>query len=275
MAGRCHPMIGSPRQQASPTGESLQHMDTISLSSTALAVAAVFLLAGFVKGVVGLGLPTITMGLLGLAMAPAQAAALLVVPSLVTNIWQITARRGLAALARRIGTLLLGVCAGVALGAGWLAGASSAAATVGLGLALVAYAALGLSKVRMHVPPRHEWWAAPLAGVATGLVTAATGVFVIPAVPYLQALDLEKEELVQALGLAFLVATLALAAALGGSGALQGSAWLGSALALLPALAGMGLGQRLRARLDAARFKTVFLAGLLVLGGYLSLRVLL
>lgn len=249
-------------------------MDTISLSSTALTVATVFLLAGFVKGVVGLGLPTITMGLLGLAMAPAQAAALLVVPSLVTNLWQIAARRGLAALARRIAPLLLGVCAGVALGAGWLAGASSAAATAGLGLALVAYAALGQSKVRMHVPPRHEWWAAPLAGVATGLVTAATGVFVIPAVPYLQALDLEKEELVQALGLAFLVATVALAVALGGSGALQGSAWLGSALALLPALAGMGLGQRLRARLDAARFKMVFLAGLLVLGGYLSLRVL-
>lgn len=275
MAGRCRPMIGSLDDTTGTHGAARLHMDTTSIASAAIAAALVFLLAGFVKGVVGLGLPTITMGLLGLVMAPAQAAALLVVPSLVTNVWQIAARPGRLALARRIGTMLIGVCAGVAMGAGWLAGSASTVATAGLGLALVVYAALGLSKVRMHVPARHERWVGPLVGVATGLVTAATGVFVIPAVPYLQALDLEKEELVQALGLSFLVATVALAAALGSSGALHGSAWLGSALALLPALAGMGLGQRLRTRLDAARFKTVFLAGLLTLGGYLSVRALL
>jgi uncharacterized protein len=45
-----------------------------------------FLLAGFVKGVIGMGLPTIAVGLLAGAMAPAQAASLLIIPSLVTNI---------------------------------------------------------------------------------------------------------------------------------------------------------------------------------------------
>src|SRR4029450_4958570 len=70
-------------------------MYSLPTESLLLAITAfVFLLAGFVKGVVGLGLPTITMGLLSLAMTPAQAAALLVVPSLVTNVWQLGARRG-------------------------------------------------------------------------------------------------------------------------------------------------------------------------------------
>ncbi|HJV94511.1 MAG TPA: TSUP family transporter, partial [Albitalea sp.] len=100
----------------------------------------------------------------------------------------------------------------------------------------------------------------------------ATGVFVIPAVPYLQALGLDKEELVQALGISFLVSTIALAASLGHGGALPISAASGSALALLPALAGMGLGQRLRRRVQAALFKRLFFSGLLVLGAYLSLR---
>jgi uncharacterized membrane protein YfcA len=237
-----------------------------------LAISAcVFLLAGFVKGVVGMGLPTIAMGVLSLVMAPAQAAALLVVPSLVTNVWQLAARPGLLALVRRIGGLLLGVCAGVALGAGWLSSGASTQVTAGLGLALVVYAALGLLSVHFHVAPRHERWASPLAGLATGLVTAATGVFVIPAVPYLQALGMEKEELVQALGVSFLVSTIALAASLGHGGALHGSLWAGSLLALLPALAGMGLGQRLRLRVHPQRFKTIFLAGLLALGAYLAL----
>ena len=79
-----------------------------------ILVAAVFTLGGFFKGAVGLGLPTITMGLLSVVMLPAQAAALLVVPSLITNLWQIGGP-GFVALLRRLGTMLAGVCVGVAL----------------------------------------------------------------------------------------------------------------------------------------------------------------
>jgi uncharacterized membrane protein YfcA len=244
-------------------------MSQIDLLFSLLLTGAVFVLAGFVKGVVGLGLPTITMGLLSLAMPPAQAAALLVVPSLVTNLWQIAARPGLWALARRIATLLLGVCAGVWAGAGWLSGGSGGGVVAGLGLALMAYATLGLVSVRIVVAPRHERWASPLVGVATGLVTAATGVFVIPAVPYLQALGLEKEELVQALGISFLVSTVALAMSLNHGGSLQGATLAASLLALLPALAGMGLGQRLRRRVQPERFKRIFFGSLLALGAWL------
>ena len=246
-----------------------------SLGQLAFA-AGVFLLGGFVKGVVGLGLPTIAMGLLGLLMAPAQAAALLIVPSLITNVWQIGGP-GLRALLRRLAPMLLGVCAGVWAGAGWLTGPGDAAhgngaASLGLGLALVAYAALGLLHWRPRVRPGHEAWLAPLVGFATGLVTAATGVFVIPAVPYLQALGLEKEALVRALGVSFLVSTIALGAALGHGGALQVSVLAGSALALLPALAGMGVGQHLRLRVRPEVFKTIFFCGLLALGAYLAIR---
>jgi uncharacterized protein len=53
-----------------------------------VAITSIFVLAGFVKGVIGLGLPTVAMGLLALLMTPAQAAAVLVVPSFLTNIWQ-------------------------------------------------------------------------------------------------------------------------------------------------------------------------------------------
>jgi len=94
-------------------------MSGLSFVSLGLAVAAVFMLGGFVKGVVGLGLPTITMGLLSLVMLPAQAAALLVVPSLVTNLWQIGGP-GFVAQLRRLAPMLAGVCVGVATGTGWM-----------------------------------------------------------------------------------------------------------------------------------------------------------
>lgn len=238
-------------------------------------VAGVFVLGGFVKGVVGLGLPTVAMGLLSVVLLPAQAAALLVVPSLVTNLWQINGR-GLALLLKRLAPMLIGVCAGVWVGAGWLTGGGTghgaSLASLGLGLALLAYAALGLLHWRPRVQPAHERWLAPWVGIATGLVTAATGVFVIPAVPYLQALGLEKEALVRALGVSFLVSTIALAAALGQGGGLQASALAGSVLALLPALAGMALGQRVRRRVAPEVFKRIFFGSLFALGAYLTVR---
>jgi uncharacterized membrane protein YfcA len=240
-------------------------------------IAAVFTLGGFVKGLIGLGLPTITMGVLSVALPPAQAAALLVVPSLLTNVWQVGGP-GMPALAKRLAPMLVALCAGIALGAGWLSAASEASsvrAGGALGAALVVYAAVGLLRWRPRVTSSREAWLGPLAGLATGLVTAATGVFVIPAVPYLQALGLARDELVRALGLAFLVATVALGLALGGHGALPLATAGASLLAVAPALLGMACGQALRRRVAPEPFRRLFLAGLLALGAYLAARALL
>lgn len=235
-----------------------------------LAVAATFLFAGLVKGVIGLGLPTVAMGLLGALMPPAEAAALLVLPSLLTNAWQVLDGPRLGTLLRRLAPLLAAVVLGTlgGAGAGLLPGRGSA--TVGLGAALLAYAAFGLLPLRLpRVPPRAEPWAGPLVGLLTGVVTAATGVFVLPAVPYLQALGLERDRLVQALGLSFTVSTLALAVALSWGGGFGGDTLGGSALAVLPALAGMWLGGRLRGQVSPAVFRRCFFLGLLGLGAHL------
>ena len=125
--------------------------------------------------------------------------------------------------------------------------------------------------MKFDVPARHEWWLSPLIGATTGLVTGATGVFVIPAVPYLQSLGLEKDELVQALGLSFTVSTVALAAGLLQVDAFQLAAAGISVLALIPALAGMLAGQWVRERISAKTFSTVFFTGLLALGAYLGI----
>jgi uncharacterized membrane protein YfcA len=235
-------------------------------------IAATFLLAGFVKGVIGLGLPTIAIGILGVAMAPAQAAALLAVPNLVTNGWQIARGPGLRAILRRLWPMLAGICLGIAAGSGLLEQQKSGGATFWLGLALIAYALVGLKAARLSVPARYEPWLAPLVGLATGVATAATGVFVLPAVPYMQALGLEKDELVQALGLSFLVSSLALSVGLIGMGTLDWQIGAWSLLALAPALAGMALGTALRGRISASAFKLCFFAGLLSLGAYLVWR---
>ena len=234
---------------------------------------ATFLLAGLVKGVAGLGLPTIGVGLLSLVMTPSQAGALILVPAFITNVWQIAAGPSLRPLIARLWPMQVCVCLGVAAGAVWLSGISVGAATLGLGLALLLYAFIGLSPMRLpEIPKAAEVWAGPLAGFATGLVTAVTGVFVIPAVPYIQALGLDREKLVQGLGISFTVSSVAMAVALMATGGFGLQVAGDSLIALAPALIGMWIGQSIRRLVSPVIFRRCFFLGVLALGLHLGLR---
>lgn len=110
-------------------------------------VVVSYLLAGSVKGVIGMGLPTVAIAILASVMSPAKAAAILIAPSLFTNVWQMLVGPYLGALVRRLGPMLGGIWIGAWAGAGVLTGGNSKQAALGLGLVLIAYAALGLSKI--------------------------------------------------------------------------------------------------------------------------------
>jgi uncharacterized membrane protein YfcA len=240
------------------------------LSVTAIA----FVLAGFVKGVIGLGLPTVAIGLLGIVMTPAQAAAILVVPSLVTNIWQLITGGDVLLLTRRLWPMLVGVCVGTLIGVLTLS-PNNPQASIWLGFALIAYAGVGLMKVPFKVPPQSETWLGLVIGVLTGVATVATGIFVIPGVPYVTALDFDRNRMVQALGLSFTVSTITLALALGYQGQLQSSVAWPALVALGVALIGMWFGQIVRNKIKAETFRLCFFLGLLALGAHLALRGLL
>jgi hypothetical protein len=244
------------------------------LDGRTIFIAAVFVLAGLVKGVIGLGLPTISMGLLAVVMTPLEAAAILVLPSFLTNVWQMAAGPSLKPIVKRLWPMMVGVCLGTWAGAGLMTGTYAQSGTVFLGVALLIYAVTGLASLRLSIGKVHEPWLGPVIGGVTGLITAATGVFVIPAAPYVQAIGLEKEELVQALGLSFTVSTVALTVNLALAGALNVSIAGPTLGALAMACAGMWVGQALRLRLSPAIFRRSFFIGLLLLGLYLVVRTM-
>lgn len=233
-------------------------------------IAGAFLLAGFVKGMIGLGLPTVAIGLLGLMMTPAQAAAIMVAPALITNVWQATVGGHLLSLATRIWQMLVGICIGTLIAALWLP--SGQQATVWLGVALLVYSVLGLTKMDFSVSPRAERWLNLPMGLLTGAITAATGIYVLPGTPYLHAMQFDRNRLVQVLGISFTVSTLALAAALMQAGEIGMALARPVAVAIVASLAGMWLGQVVRGRVRETTFRLWFFLGLLALGAHLTLR---
>jgi len=236
------------------------------------AVAFIFLFAGLVKGVIGVGLPTVAMGLLSVAMPPAEAAAIMVLPAVVTNLWQMAAGPALAVLARRFALMMAGVVVGTFATIGLLTGTSTSIATGALGSVLAAYGFYGIAGAGFEVRRKSERYLSPLIGLITGMLTGATGVFVIPVVPYLSSLKLEKEELIQSIGISAFVCPAALWLALAVNGKYQAVVAGTSLVALLPALIGMYAGQHVRRRLQPAVFRRWFFCGLIALGGYMVFR---
>ena len=235
-----------------------------------LITAAVFTLAGFIKGVIGLGLPTVSVGLLAIAMPPAHALAIVIVPAVITNIWQTFAGPYLRDIVRRLWPLMLGTVIGIVSCAGLMTGPYARFGTIILGVLLVIYAIVGLRKVRFAVARAHEKWVGGIVGAITGVVSAATGVQVIPSMPFMQAIGLEKDELVQALGVFFTTATFALAFNLTHAGLMDASTVVPGVIAMAGSFGGMALGQTVRSRMDAETFRQWFLIAMLLLGIYLA-----
>lgn len=236
---------------------------------TIAIITAVFLLAGGVKGVIGMGLPTVSLALLTVLLGLKDAIALMLIPSMVTNVWQGVVGGHFTSMVRKFWPLLLAAVPTIWIGVGVLSGADAQVMAAVLGALLAAYSLLALLKITVQVGRRHEKWMSPLVGAMTGMVTGLTGSFIMPSVLYMQAVNLTRHELVQAMGISFAWSNLVLALALAGHSLLPLNLGAASALALTPAIAGMVLGSWVRENMSEERFRQVFFLALLALGAWL------
>ena len=229
-------------------------------------VAFVYILAGFVKGVVGVGLPTISLALLAVVLGLKDAILILLVPSLITNLVQALTGGRLYKLTKRLWIFLLSLCLLTWFSTGMLVIADGNLLTIGLGLVLLMYCASYFFKMKVPAPGKNEKWLSPLMGALTGVSTGLTGTFVVPGTLYLQSMQLNRHSLVQSMGLSGSVATISLAASLGERGVLSQDLLIISCAMIIPALIGMGLGTKVRSKIDEVLFRRLFFVSLSAIG---------
>ena len=235
-------------------------------------ISATFIIAGGVKGVIGLGLPTVSLGLLTATLDLPTAMSLLIAPSIVTNLYQATAGGHARVILCRIWPFLLIATATVWLGAIALTRVDLDVLSALLGLLLVAYGGLSLAGVRLRIPARSERWMGLVFGAANGILTGMTGSFAVPGVMYLQGIGLSRDILVQSMGMLFTASTVALAFALGTNALLSTELVIASLLAIVPSLIGMWAGQNLRRRLSETQFRGTLSIGIVLLGIYILIK---
>ena len=226
----------------------------------------VYILAGFVKGVVGVGLPTISLAMLAIFLGLKDAMLILLAPSLITNLVQALAGGRLYELTKRLWPFLLSLFLMTWFSTGVLVAANGNLLKIGLGIILLLYCASYFSQVQIPKPSKKEKWLSPLMGGLTGVTTGLTGTFVVPGVLYLQRMELNRNALVQAMGLSGSVATISLGVSLGGRGVLSNELLFISSCMVIPALLGMVLGNIVRSKIDEGLFRKLFFFSLSAIG---------
>lgn len=240
----------------------------------ALGVA---LLAGLVKGMVGFAMPMILISGLGSVMSPELALAGLIVPTLITNLWQ-AFRQGAGAVwltLRRYWRFLL---AGFVL----LLGSAQLVRVLPqdvmlliLGVPIMIFALMGLAGRPLRLPSRPGALTEAAIGAVAGFFGGISGIWGPPTVAMLTAQDTEKRDQIRVQGVIYGLGALALLGAHAGSGVLRAETLPFSLVLTVPAVAGMLLGFRFQDRIDQRAFQRLTLVVLLIAGANLIRRGLL
>jgi len=241
-------------------------------AETMALVGAAFLLAGLVKGTLGLGLPVVVIAMLAPLLGLQTAIGLILLPSIAMNVWQALAGGGFFELLKRLWPMMLLSIAGIWVGVQILAGSNTKLLMTVLALVLIVYSTFSLTRPQIRSPGRLEIVLTPIAGFFSGLMFGMVGNFMVPGVLYIQLLGLTRDRLVQALGMSFVVISVTLLISMSRFELVDRATLIVSAAAMVPGLIGMAIGRRLRRYLNEAQFRVMFFLGLIAAGLYMLIK---
>ena len=234
-------------------------------------IVPVFFLSGFIKGTVGMGQPATAIGLLVLFVPLHQAAIFTLLPGIFANLAQGTRGGYFRVTIKRLRYFYLANVLAVWFGTEILTSGHNTAVKMTLGVLLLIYAANGLMKPLPTLSAQTERrWATPM-GAINGFFVGITAATPFPGVPYLYALGMPREQLIQSMGIMFLLLGTVLTLSLWQQGILNYTDLLFSAIAIAPSLLGLRVGAKVRVRLSQEAFRKLFFCILIGLAVYIMI----
>ena len=239
------------------------------MSSEYIIIFVALALSGLVKGALGAGLPVVAVPVLASFFGVPYAIAMMVVPTVVTNIWQLWQFRG-----HRAGLgWLVGLCVaagvGIAIGTWLLANLPGHILGVILAVVVVGYIVMRLVKPHWHIPIRVAARIAPVVGLISGFLQGATGISAPVSLTFASSLGFTRPQFVFAVSALFVSYSVVQVPSLILTGILTWHRLLLSALAFIPILVAMPAGNWLATRLSQNAFNRLLLGLLAVIAAKL------
>ncbi len=225
-----------------------------------------FLCAGVIKGIVGIGLPTVTISIMSQATDPRIPIALLLIPALITNTWQIIRGGQIARSFRMLWPFAATMFVFIFISARYAAVAATDTLIIGIGLVVVLWTLTSLIKAPPKVPDHLDRPVQIASGIVAGIIGGLTAIWSPPMVMYLLSRRVEKDDFLRFTGFIIIAGTIPLTAGYLSTGLLTRELAVYSVFMIVPTLAGYALGERLRGRLDREQFQKVVLVVFCVMG---------
>jgi hypothetical protein len=230
------------------------------------AFFVVFIIAGTIKGTVGIGLPTASVGLMAQFADPKLAIAVVVIPIVVLNGWQAYRAGGFIETLRRYALFAAFMIPVLFVTTFFTARIDGQVLIFWLGVVVVLFSATSLFITPPPLPDRYDKAGQAVAGTVAGVLGGLTAIWAPPVMIYLLSRKIEKTDFVRASGTILFCGSFPLFLGSINSGLLDRSTAILSAMMLIPALIGFWFGEKLRQRLDAELFRTIVLVVFLLMG---------
>jgi len=231
-----------------------------------LTAVAVYVLAGLVKGTIGIGLPTAGVSLTAQFTDVRIAIALALMPMLLTNVWQVYRTRQDTHKIRRFWPLLVCMLLGIALFAFAAPSVPLHITTLILGATVLLFASVSLLSEIPQISQRYDKKLQIFAGFSAGFMGGITGVWAPPIVMYMSAVRVDKATFVAVVGVLLMTGSAVLCLAYGSVGLLTRGQAIASLILVIPAIIGFAIGEKLRGQIEEELFKKLVLLFFLVMG---------
>ena len=237
------------------------------MTTTLMVLSALALFAGgAVKGLVGIGIPLVSISLLSLFLPLTDAVALLPVPMIVANVWMSFAGNHFLPALRRFWPLVLAMFAGTVVGAHVLVALDLASLNLLVGIFVVVFCLSSHVNPAMRLPNRYEVGAGVVAGGIGGFMGGLSALFGPPLIMYFASLRLDRDTFVGVISSIYLCCSVTLVIVFGSVGVMSRAQLAESTLACVPLLIGVWVGRRFRGRIDEVLFRKLLLVALLAVG---------
>lgn len=240
--------------------------------ATFALISAIFMLAGFTKGVIAFGLPFVTIPLLSNFIPVPQAVSISLLPIILSNAYQAVFVGSLANSLKRFWPLLAALTVTLLFTTNLMVVIDQRTLLGVVGLIVFTFISIQLLGVRFNVNPERERWIGAGIGTAAGIMGGMSSLFSTPLVLYLTALRLEKNDFVNAISLMLCVGATMIAVMLARFSVLTGHDLALSAYVLIPLAVGYVFGAVVRGRLDQETFMKLIQGFILINGIWLILR---
>ena len=222
-------------------------------------------LGGMVKGVLGVGLPLVTVPLLSLLLPPQQAMGMLVAPVLAANFLQAVQGGRLGFALKRFAPLMLAQLAATLAAVYWSQALSPKAVNAFMAFSVIFAVLVMIFQPKGEISPSHQKWMGPVLGGLSGALAGVSSLSGPILITYLLALRLSRDEFVGSISIIYFFGSLPMYAAMLWWDRFGWSEVGWSCLAMVPVYAGMAWGNRIRKHLSEQLFRRIMLAFLTLL----------